>query len=72
MPPAAATMSAATSVSAAAAMSAAAATAAMSTATATATMGKLYAQLPRSQGFLIEGMERCQGDVGDFLIEEAC
>jgi hypothetical protein len=35
-------------------------------------MGKLYAQLPRSKGFLIEGMERRQGNVGDFLIEEVC
>ena len=66
--PAAAT----TSMPAAAAAAMSATATAMSAATTTATMGKLYAQLPRSKGFLIEGMERRQGNVGDFLIEEVC
>jgi hypothetical protein len=39
--------------------------------TATAAAGKFNAQLPRPERFLIEGVECCQGDVGDFLVVEA-
>lgn len=61
-----------TAAMSAAAMSAAAVSTAAATmsAAAAAAMRELYPQLPRSKGLLVEGVERRQAYVGDFLVKK--